>query len=107
MPAKTRVTAEHERLADPTQAIVPPWRRGGSGMEFELLDAGAFDEDRYFDVVVEYAKGGPDDICIRIEAFNRGPSAATLHVLPHLWFRNTWGWGPAEKDRRRPVITRG
>jgi hypothetical protein len=79
--------------------------RGGGGMEFELLDTGVFDEDRYFDVVVEYAKAGPDDICIRIEAFNRGPKAAELHVLPHLWFRNTWGWGA---DRRQqPVITGG
>src|SRR5258708_21637564 len=74
-------------------------------MEFELLDSGAFDEDRYFDVVVEYAKAGPDDICIRIEAFNRGQKAAELHLLPHLWFRNTWGWG-AER-RRQPVITDG
>jgi hypothetical protein len=80
-------------------------RRGGGGLEFELLDSGVFDEDRYFDVVVEYAKAEPDDICIRIEAFNRGPQAAALHVLPHLWFRNTWGWG-AER-RHEPVITGG
>jgi hypothetical protein len=80
-------------------------RRGGGGLEFELLDSGVFHEDRYFDVFVEYAKAGPDDICIRIEAYNRGPDAATLHLLPHLWFRNTWGWGA---DRRQqPVITRG
>ena len=69
-------------------------RRGGGGMEFELLDTGVFDDDRYFDVFVEYAKADPEDICIRIEAFNRGPDAATLHFVPHLWFRNTWGWGP-------------
>jgi hypothetical protein len=80
-------------------------RRGGGGLEFELLDSGVFDEDRYFDLVVEYAKAGPDDICIRIEAFNRGPQDAELHVLPHLWFRNTWGWG-AER-RQEPVITGG
>lgn len=80
-------------------------RRGGGGMEFELLDSGVFDEDRYFDVVVEYAKAGPDDICVRIEAFNRGPQDAELHVLPHLWFRNTWAWG-AER-RQEPVITGG
>src|SRR6266849_4954836 len=87
------------RLLDENRA------RGGGGMEFELLDSGVFDEDRYFDVVVEYAKAGPDDICVRIEAFNRGPQTAPLHVLPHLWFRNTWGWGA---DRRQqPVITRG
>jgi hypothetical protein len=73
-------------------------RRGGRGLEFELLDSGVFDHDRYFDIFVEYAKAGPDDICIRVEAFNRGSEEAELHVLPHLWFRNTWGWG----DERGP-----
>src|SRR5205085_2727285 len=67
-------------------------RRAGEGMEFELLDTGVFDGGRYFDVVVEYAKAATDNICIRIEAFNRGPEPATLHLLPHLWFRNTWAW---------------
>jgi hypothetical protein len=80
-------------------------RRGGSGMEFELLDSGVFDHNRYFDIVIEYAKAGPDDICIRIEAFNRGRDDAMLHVVPQLWFRNTWAWG---RDRGpRPHITRG
>src|SRR6266853_1053286 len=51
-------------------------------------------EDPYFDIVIEYAKATPEDLCIRIEAFNRGPEAAPLHILPHLWFRNTWAWGP-------------
>jgi len=60
--------------------------------EFELLDTGVFDDDRYFDVFIEYAKADPEDICIRIEAFNRGPEVAPLHLLPHLWFRNTWAW---------------
>jgi hypothetical protein len=60
--------------------------------EYELLDTGIFDADRYFDVFIEYAKAGPEDICIRIEAINRGPEAADLHLLPHLWFRNTWAW---------------
>jgi hypothetical protein len=67
--------------------------RHGGGLEFELLDTGVFDGDRYFDIFIEYAKNGPEDICIRIEAFNRGPDAAPLHAIPHLWFRNTWGWG--------------
>src|SRR5262245_17726724 len=80
-------------------------RRGGRGMEFELLDSGVFDEDRYFDIAIEYAKAGPDDICIRLEVFNRGPLSAELHVLPQLWFRNTWGWG-AER-RQQPSITGG
>ena len=69
-------------------------RAGRNLPEFELLDTGVFDEDRYFDVFVEYAKAEPEDICIRIEAFNRGPADAPLHILPHLWFRNTWAWGP-------------
>ena len=66
--------------------------RGGQGPEYELLDTSLFDKDRYFDVFVEYAKASPDDLCVRIEAFNRGPEAAPLHILPHLWFRNTWNW---------------
>jgi hypothetical protein len=60
--------------------------------EYELLDTGVFDEDRYFDVFVEYAKETPEDILIAIQVFNRGPEAAELHVLPTLWFRNTWSW---------------
>jgi hypothetical protein len=66
--------------------------RGGRGFEFELLDTGIFDEDRYFDIFVEYAKASAEDLCIRIEAINRGPAPAPLHLLPHLWFRNIWGW---------------
>jgi hypothetical protein len=60
--------------------------------EFELIHTGIFDEDRYFDVMVEYAKADTDDILIRITAMNRGPDSATLHLLPTLWFRNTWSW---------------
>jgi len=67
-------------------------QRGGRGPEYELMDTGVFDDDRYFDIFVEYAKAAPEDICIRIEAFNRGPEAAPLHIIPQLWFRNTWGW---------------
>jgi len=67
-------------------------RRGKQEPEFELLDTGVFDEDRYFDVQVEYAKADVDDIAIRITATNRGTDAASLHVLPTLWFRNTWSW---------------
>ncbi len=62
--------------------------------EYELLDTGVFAEDRYFDVFMEYAKAAPEDILIRITVENRGPEAATLHVLPTLWFRNTWSWSP-------------
>jgi Mannosylglycerate hydrolase MGH1-like glycoside hydrolase domain len=65
-------------------------RRTRDEMEYELLDTGVFAEDRYFDVFVEYAKGGPEDILVQITAVNRGPAAAELHVLPTLWFRNDW-----------------
>jgi hypothetical protein len=73
-------------------------RRSSQDREFELLDTGIFDEDRYFDVFVEYAKGSPDDTLIRITAYNRGPDAAILHLLPTLWFRNGWSWGRADED---------
>ncbi len=67
-------------------------RRGKTEPEFEIMDTGIFEHDRYFDVFVEYAKAAPSDICIRITVANRGPEAATIHVLPQLWFRNTWSW---------------
>jgi hypothetical protein len=68
-------------------------RRGKNDFEYELLDTGAFDQDRYYDVLVEYAKTSPEDLLIQITVANRGPEAATLHVLPTLWFRNAWSWG--------------
>ena len=68
-------------------------------LEYELLDTGVFDRNRYFDVVVEYAKASPEDILVRITVHNRGPDAATLHLLPTLWFRNTWSWGPSAAER--------
>jgi hypothetical protein len=67
--------------------------RGKQDPELELLDTGVFDGDRYFDVFAEYAKADTDDILIRITVANRGPETATLHLLPTLWFRNTWSWG--------------
>ena len=67
-------------------------QRNGKGEEYELLDTGIFDEDKYFDIFIEYAKNTPEDFCIRIEVFNRGPESAPLYILPHLWFRNTWAW---------------
>jgi len=77
-------------------------RRSRDELEYELLDTGAFDEDRYFDVEVEYAKGGPEDILVRITVHNRGPETARLRVLPTLWFRNTWSWGlPGPKPALR------
>ena len=68
-------------------------------MEYELLDTGVFKDDRYFDVFVEYAKDGPEDILVRITAANRGPEAAELHLLPTLWFRNDWSSWIAESNR--------
>ncbi|NUM53664.1 MAG: glucosidase [Candidatus Hydrogenedentes bacterium] len=68
-------------------------RRGKGAPEFELIDTGVFNDNRYFDVTAEYAKGAPDDILIRVTVANRGPEAARIHVLPQLWFRNTWSWG--------------
>ncbi|MGZ3354945.1 MAG: MGH1-like glycoside hydrolase domain-containing protein [Isosphaeraceae bacterium] len=74
-------------------------RRDRNQMEYELLDTGVFKEDRYFDIFVEYAKAGPDDILVRITAANRGPEAAELHLLPTLWFRNDWSSWIAESNR--------
>src|SRR5207253_3144705 len=78
-------------------------RRGTSDPEFELLDTGLFDSDRYFDVEITYAKAAPDDILIEIVVTNRGPDPAPLHILPHLWARNTWSWklGVAKPMLRR------
>ncbi len=73
-------------------------RRGKGEPEFEILDTGVFDDNRYFDVFVEYAKASPNDVLIRITAANRGPDEATLHLLPTLWFRNTWSWGRAGEE---------
>jgi Glycosyl hydrolase family 63 C-terminal domain len=85
------------------QLIAETQRRGRQAAEYELLDTGVFDGDRYFDVFIEYAKAGPEDILIRITAFNRGPEAAALELLPTVWFSNTWSWGA---DERRPRLRR-
>jgi Glycosyl hydrolase family 63 C-terminal domain len=81
------------------QLIEENRRRGRNQPEFELLDTGVFRDDRYFDVVVEYAKGDVEDILINITATNRGPENAALRLLPTIWFRNTWSWGD---DEARP-----
>jgi hypothetical protein len=75
-----------------TELVKENARRGRREPEFELLDTGIFDDDRYFDVGVEYAKASPNDILIRLTVVNRGPDTAPLHILPTLWFRNTWAW---------------
>jgi Mannosylglycerate hydrolase MGH1-like glycoside hydrolase domain len=77
-------------------------RRGKDQPEFELVDTGIFDDDRYFDVFVEYAKAAADDILMLVTVHNRGPEAAQIHLLPQLWFRNTWSWnGNAAKPTMR------
>ncbi len=78
--------------------------RGRGAPELELVDTGVFDQDRYFDVVVEYAKADVDDILIRVSVTNRGPDAAECHLLPTLWFRNTWSW---EAGSPRPRLAAG
>jgi hypothetical protein len=84
-----------------TQLLEENRRRSRSEFEYELMDTGVFEQDRYWDVFVEYAKADSEDILVRISAVNRGPAAAPLHVLPHLWFRNTW-W--AHPEAPRPVL---
>jgi len=74
-------------------------RRSRADPEFEILDTGVFDNNRYFDVAVDYAKASPDDLCIQITVTNRGPERAAIHVLPTLWFRNTWSWGAGPEAR--------
>ncbi|HET6764797.1 MAG TPA: hypothetical protein VFH27_14025 [Longimicrobiaceae bacterium] len=92
--AYMRALYKYPQAAFPYQRLTDEnARRGRDEPEFELLDTGVLDGDRYFDVFVEYAKDGPEDVLIRITAANRGPDAAELHLLPTLWFRNTWDWG--------------
>jgi hypothetical protein len=82
------------------QLVAENRRRSIDDPEYELLDTGVFDQSRYFDVFVEYAKASPEDLLIEITAFNRGPDAAPLVLLPTAWFRNTWSWRP---NRKRPL----
>ncbi|MBS0560390.1 MAG: glucosidase [Proteobacteria bacterium] len=83
------------------QLIAENARRGRQDPEFEITDTAAFDDGRYFDVVTEYAKASPRDILMRVTVTNRAPEAATLHLLPHLWARNTWSWA---EGRARPAL---
>ena len=96
---------KYPQAAYPYQQLVDEnGRRGANDLEFELLDTGLFDDDRYFDVFIEYAKGDPNDILVRITVENRGPEAAPIHVLPQAWFRNTWTWG---REPGQPVLSAG
>lgn len=101
---------KYPQAAFPYQALVEENRRRGFGdVEYELLDTGIFEDNRYFDVTVEYAKAAPDDVLIRISVTNRGHQSAALTVLPTLWFRNTWSWGydsgPMNDVPRKPKLT--
>jgi hypothetical protein len=100
--AYMRMLYRYPQAAFPyAQLIEENRRRGREGPEFELADTGVLAEGRYFDVTVEYAKAGPDDVLMQVTAENRGPDPAPLHVLPHLWARNTWSW---EAEGARPVL---
>jgi hypothetical protein len=95
---------KYPQEAYPYDRIVATNRGAGfNAPEFELLDTGVFDGDRYFDVFVEYAKASPEDILVEITVVNRGPNPAALHVLPTLWFRNDWSWGG---EANRPDLQR-
>src|SRR6202042_231270 len=89
------------------QLIEENGRRSKDEFEYELLDTGIFDESRYFDVFVEYAKAAPDDILVEVTVHNRGPEAATLHLLPTLWFRNTWMDGRTDAPSMEQAATAG
>src|SRR5882724_5978769 len=94
-----RMLYKYPQREYPYAELIERNKRDRPGPEHELLDTGIFDDERYWDIVIEYAKADTEDICIRIEACNRGPTAAELHLLPHLWFRNTWAWTePALKE---------
>ncbi len=83
------------------QLLAENRRRGRDDPEYELLDTGVFADNRYFDVFIEYAKASPVDVLMQVTAWNRGPAAAEIHLLPQLWFRNTWSW---KAGSRRPTI---
>src|SRR6185312_14982429 len=100
-----RMLYKYPHAAFPYQQLVEEnARRGRQNPEFELLDTGIFDDSNYFDVFIEYAKAAPEDILIRVRAINRGNQPAVLHLLPTLWLRNTWSWGPGSI---RPLLRQG
>ncbi len=100
-----RMVYRYPQNAFPYQQLVTEnARRGKTESEYEIWETGAFAENRFFEIEFEYAKAGPHDILIRITATNCGPEPAPLHILPTLWFRNTWSWG---YDDRRPSLQEG
>ncbi|KAL5345873.1 hypothetical protein ACLOAV_008899 [Pseudogymnoascus australis] len=84
-------------------------RRGKQDREYQLLDTGVFEEDRYWDIFIETAKESddPDELLFRVTAWNRGPDAAPLHIVPHMWFRNTWAWGHESEDKKPSIAKSG
>jgi prepilin-type processing-associated H-X9-DG protein len=84
-----------------SQLVEENRRRGKDQPEYELLDTGVFDDDRYFDIFAEYAKAGPEDLLMQVTVHNRGPEEAVLHLLPQIWFRNTWSW---KGESRKPWL---
>ena len=97
---------KYPQAAYPYENLVTTNRsRSRNEFEYELLDTGVFDQDRYFDVFVEYAKSSPEDILIKISVFNRGPETAPIHIVPTLWFRNVWSWmGNVKKPALQQVL---
>ena len=95
---------KYPQRAYPYSELIAGNRRSKFEPEYELLDTGIFDDNRYFDVYVEYAKAAPEDVLIKITIANRGAENATLHVLPTLWFRNTWSWTP---EAPKPTLSQG
>ena len=90
----SKMLYKYPQAAFPYEDLITVNRnRGRSEPEYELLDTGVFDDNRYFDVVVEYAKASPEDLLMQVTVHNRGPEDAEIHVLPTLWFRHTWSWG--------------
>ncbi|MBN8526394.1 MAG: glucosidase [Planctomycetes bacterium] len=102
-----RMTYKYPQASFPYDELVRRNREAGRGNpEYELVDTGVFGDGRYFDVEVVYAKAGPEDIAVRITVSNRGPEAAVLHLLPTLWFRNTWSWGAERTETQaRPRLS--
>jgi hypothetical protein len=103
-----RMLYKYPQAAYPyTELVEENRRRGKNAPEHELIDTGVFDDDRYFDIFVEYGKVDAEDLLLRVTAFNRGPEAAPLHVLPTIWFRNTWSWNGERRSvslQARPAL---
>ena len=103
-----RMLYKYPQAAFPYDALVAENRRRGKDQpEYEVVDTGVFDDGRYFDVTVEYAKDAPDDLLMRVTVANKGPDAASVHVLPQLWSRNTWSWEPGTPRPELRAIQQG